>query len=371
MDLLGPIGVCARDREPRARASTGRQRTGRDADIGEAHLLLQFANEVGLALQHHIHAFGDIHGVEILSSRARSATVAMKLALASCRKMPAHEVDDRPLHAALRARGATCEQPCWDDHAVDWSGFDAVLIRTTWDYATRLTAFRDWTVRVAAQTRLFHAPAVVRWNTHKHYLRELQRAGLQTVPTCWLDRGDRVDRVDLGGAIAALGSPPECVLKPCVGATARETLRFRTDAAGMGQASDHLERLLPAEDLMLQPFLASVIERGEASAIFVAGRLTHCVRKVPAVGDYRVQDDFGGSDRPYRPSAAERAAADLAMQTAERLLGAPLLFGRVDWLWRNDGVALLTELELVEPSLFFRHSAAAASALADALLARL
>ncbi|MCA8953693.1 MAG: hypothetical protein KDE27_29550, partial [Planctomycetes bacterium] len=88
-------------------------------------------------------------------------------------------------------------------------------------------------------------------------------------------------------------------------------------------------------------------------------------------GDYRVQDDFGAHDEPFAPSAAERALAEHAMRNAEELLGQRLLYGRTDWLWRDDGDCALTELELVEPSLFFRHGPAAADALASALLAAL
>jgi hypothetical protein len=128
---------------------------------------------------------------------------------------------------------------------------------------------------------------------------------------------------------------------------------------------------------MLQPFLASVTVRGEWSAIFVDGVITHCVRKIPVAGDYRVQDDFGARDERYEPTAAERALAVATMQVVHAHAGPcpgadgrPLLYGRTDFLWADDGSCVLTELELVEPSLFFRHSPAAAATLADALLRR-
>lgn len=129
---------------------------------------------------------------------------------------------------------------------------------------------------------------------------------------------------------------------------------------------------------MLQPFLASVTDRGEWSAVFVAGAITHCVRKIPAAGDYRVQDDFGARDEPYVPTAGERAAAERAFAAAlgllvqsGRLPAPDLLYARADFLWDAAGAPVLTELELVEPSLFFRHAPAAAAALAVAWLARL
>lgn len=290
----------------------------------------------------------------------------MLLALATRSDLPAWEVDDRHLHAALAARGVAFARPVWDDPAVDWRRFASVLIRTTWDYQDKLEAFVRWAERPDVAPRLLNPPAVVRWNTHKHYLRGLAARGVPLAPTRWLDRGTRADVAALAPALGGR----EGFVKPCVGATARETLRFPLDAAGCAAAQAHVDRLLPHEDLMLQPFLPAVLERGEWSAIFVAGRITHCVRKIPVPGDYRVQDDFGARDEPYAPTAAERAGAVQAMAAAEAIAGERLLYGRTDWLWGDDGACVLTELELVEPSLFFRHAPAAASALADAWLAR-
>ncbi len=300
----------------------------------------------------------------------------MLLALATRSDLPTWEVDDRHLHRALAAAGVSFEQPVWDDPHVDWPRFDAVLIRTTWDYQDKLPAFLRWVQRVAAVTRLFNPAPVVAWNTHKHYLRELAAAGVPLADTVWLARGDRVD---VAAVLRARGWR-EGFVKPCVGATARETLRVPATAAGLAAGQAHVDRLLAHEDLMLQPFLPAVLARGEWSAVFVDGRITHCVRKIPVPGDYRVQDDFGAKDEPYAPSAAERALAEQAMAAVPRCSGpgagavadaAPLLYGRADFLWRDDGGCVLTELELVEPSLFFRHGHAAATALVTALLRRL
>jgi hypothetical protein len=298
----------------------------------------------------------------------------MRLALATRADLPTWEVDDRHLHHALQQLGVPFAQPVWDDPAVDWARFTAVLVRTTWDYQDKLPAFLAWSRRVAAVTRLDNPAAVVAWNTHKHYLRQLEAHGVPLAPTQWLDRGRPVD---LAALVRRLGWR-EGFLKPCVGATARETLRFATDAAGLAAAQAHVDRLLPHEDLMLQPFLGEVLRRGEWSAIFLDGRLSHCVRKIPVPGDYRVQDDFGARDEPYLPTAGERGLAEQAMAVVQRAggpcpgaAGAPLLYGRADFLWRDDGQCVLTELELVEPSLFFRHAPTAGRTLAMAWLRRL
>ena len=290
----------------------------------------------------------------------------MLLALATRSDLPAWEVDDRALHAALTQAGVAFERPVWDDATVDWRRFDAVLVRTTWDYQDKLPAFRRWIDAASDATRLFNPAAVVAWNVHKSYLRDLAAAGVPLAPTQWLRRGERAE---VAALVRAAGWR-EGFLKPCVGATARETLRFAADAEGLRLAQAHVDRLLPHEDLMLQPFLPAVLARGEWSAIFVDGAITHCVRKIPVPGDYRVQDDFGAKDEPYAPTAAERALAAQAMAAVERRFGR-LLYGRTDFLWDDAGGCVLTELELVEPSLFFRHGPHAAAALTAALLHRL
>jgi hypothetical protein len=293
----------------------------------------------------------------------------MRLALATCRALPSWEVDDRPLREALREEGAAVDEPVWDDPRVDWPSFDACLIRTTWDYMERRDEYVAWAERVGGATRLFNSPAVVRWNTHKGYLRALADRGVAIVPTEWLPEGAPAA---IGELVADRGWS-RAFLKPVIGATARETLRFAADRDGLRAAQGHADRLLPTEGLMLQPYLERVETDGEVSAIFVDGELTHGVRKVPVAGDYRVQDDFGARDFPYSFAGEERLAAEAVVAAAERALdlATPLLYARADFLRGPRGELLLTELELVEPSLFFRHAPAAARALAGALLRRL
>ena len=265
--------------------------------------------------------------------------------------MPSWEVDDRPFHDALAARGIAAPQIAWDDPAADWSAFDAVLIRTTWDYQEKREAFVEWAARVPVT--LYNPADIIRWNTHKSYLRDLESRGVPIVPTEWLMRGTRPGVAD----ICRRRGWRRAFLKPCVGATSRETLRFD---AGDPAAQRHADRLLAHEDLMLQPYLSRVETAGEISAIFIDGRLTHGVRKVPVSGDYRVQDDFGAKD-----FAIDFPDVALARRAIEAV-GRPLLYGRADFLESDEGLQL-TELELVEPSLFFRHGRHAADALADAI----
>ena len=253
--------------------------------------------------------------------------------------------------------------PAWDDESFDWSSCDACLIRTTWDYTERRDKYVAWAERVSAMTKLFNSAELVRWNTDKRYLRDLESRGVPVIPTHWLEAGSSID---LGNELTRQGWQ-RAFLKPVIGASARETLRFDATESGLRTARAHLDRLLANESMILQPYLPSVETEGELSTIFIDGQLTHAVRKVPVPGDYRVQDDYGASDRPATLSDAEQALAHGIMDQVE----GECLYGRVDLLRDNDGRLKLTELELVEPSMFFRHCPAAADRLAAALCRRL
>jgi hypothetical protein len=299
----------------------------------------------------------------------------MRIALATCSALPSHEHDDEPLHAALRSRGVVVEQPIWDDPRVEWSSFDAVLIRTTWDYHAKHQAFVAWADRVAEQTCLYNPAPIVRWNTDKLYLRELEALGVPLAQTQWFEGGRAYDLI---GAVRGAGFV-RGFIKPVIGANARGTLRF--DARRLDQleaAVAHFDRLIAGGDVMLQPYLASVEREGELSAIYFDGVLSHAVRKIPVKGDYRVQDDFGARDRPTPLDAealalGERTLAGLR-EVIERRgwdVALPLVYARVDMLRDDHGALVLNELEVVEPSLFFRHGGRAAERLATALLERL
>lgn len=287
----------------------------------------------------------------------------MKIALATCRDLPDWEVDDRPLDAAFRDTGVDLRQPAWDDDSVDWAAFDACLIRTTWDYSLRRDEFVAWARRVATSTRLFNPPEIVRWNTDKRYLRDLETAGVPTIPTIWLERGSRVNIEH----VLTEHHWERAFLKPVIGASSSGTLRFATDPAGLRGAQAHLDSLLPAYEMMLQPYYPSVEDEGEYSVILIDGEPTHAVRKVPVAGDYRVQDDYGAHDEPATLDDKEIRVASHAMTA----VGMPLLYARADFLRDPDGRLRMNELELVEPSLFFRHGPAAAERLAHATIKRI
>ncbi len=300
-----------------------------------------------------------------------------RLALVTYSGLRSSETDDAPLVVALTARGCAVEHPVWDDPAVDWGRYAGVLIRTTWDYQDKREQFVRWAVEVEAVSRLFNPAALVAWNTHKSYLRELAERGVALAPSVWFDAGEQVE---LGAVVAERGIR-RGFLKPLVGASASDTLRFHCDRPGeLAAAQAHLDEVVlkRGEGMVLQPYLERVEREGELSAIYFDGEFSHAVIKIPVSGDYRVQDDFGAYDGPCELDAEARAVAERTLAATEAVAARmeprptfPLLYARVDLLRDQGGGWVLNELELVEPSLFFRHAPeAAAGRLADALLGR-
>jgi glutathione synthase/RimK-type ligase-like ATP-grasp enzyme len=268
---------------------------------------------------------------------------------------------DEALHAALDARGIAYDRPLWHDTTVDWSFYDLAVVRTPWDYTADRDGFLAWAERAAAQVAVENPPDVLRWNTHKSYLIDLEERGVPVVPTAWLGQGDAVDLA----ALCTARGWGEVVVKPSVAAGSDGLLRVGPAEADRRAAQAHVDELLLSGDAMVQPFRHRISE-GELSLVAVEGRVTHAVRKLPADGDYRVQGRFGGRYAPEAPSGE-------AVALAEWILGAvgpPLLFARVDLVLADDGTLELGELEATEPDLYLEHSEQGTEALVDAIVRR-
>lgn len=291
------------------------------------------------------------------------------VALVTARAARGLDEDMPPLTAALTRAGARAQIVDWDDREVDWSRFDLVVPRSAWDYAERLREFLAWAERVAGVATLVNPLPVVRWNTDKHYLGELARAGAPVVPTSYVEPGD-----DTGCALDDFLDADGCrelVVKPAVGAGSRDARRHaRGDRA---EILAHIGPLLDAgRSVMLQPYLESVDAQGETALMYIDGRFSHAIRKgalLPAAGAPSTAGLFAPEEIVKRTPGADELAA------AGRILGAApfgtLAYARVDLLRDAAGHPALLELELTEPSFFLSHAAGAAERLAAALLARL
>lgn len=265
--------------------------------------------------------------------------------------------DDALLAEALAEHGLRAQRVNWADPAVDWSRYRAAVFRTTWDYFVRFAEFTAWLKRVERLTPLINAPETIWWNLDKHYLADLDARGVAAVPSVYLERGDPRSLEQL---LRETGWS-EAVIKPCVSGAARNTYRVRaSNAAEVAQA---LAPFRATEAFMFQPFVADIVAGGEITLVVIDGMVTHGVRKVPKAGDFRVQDDHGGSWTEYVPSDEEIAFAERAVAACTPRP----LYGRVDLVRGADAALQLMELELIEPELWLRTHPAAAQRMARAI----
>jgi len=265
--------------------------------------------------------------------------VAADIALATCLTLPEPDFDEAPLVAALTRAGLTVAVPAWDDPAADWSAPITVL-RSTWNYALAREAFVRWAEQVASLSTLVNPVEIVRWNSHKSYLLDLQSQGVPIAPTVLVRRGDHAPLAD----VMSDQGWTEVVIKPAVGAGSFKCMRVRSGDVPRGEA--HLRALAAERDVLVQRYLPAVEDYGERALVWIDGELTHSVRKSPRFDD---EDEHVSHAMPI--SAAERSLAELALGKLPR--DVDLLYARIDVAPGPAGDPVLMELELLEPSLFF------------------
>jgi len=265
---------------------------------------------------------------------------------------------DHLLFEPLARRGWRVEEIPWDRPRVDWAAFELVVIRSTWDYQKDLEAFLAVLADIASRTRLLNPVEVCRWNSHKGYLEDLAGAGVPIVPTRF---AAGINEAEIHAAFGALGGA-RLVVKPAIGANADDAFVLsRNGESAWGEALSALSD----RDSLLQPFVASVVEDGELSLFFFAGAFSHAIRKQPAPGDFRVQEEHGGLITPCTVDRETLATAEACLHACP----GELLYARVDLVRLDDGRLALMEVELIEPSLYFDQDSAAPERFAEALVA--
>ena len=284
--------------------------------------------------------------------------------LATSFNWPAGEPGAAALDEALAARGLDARWVCWDDPAIDWSGADLVAVRSTWDYMARHEEFLAWARRIANRTRLLNGPEVFAWNVDKAYLTGLG-GGLPVVPT-----RTAATIEELAAGVREFGV---AVVKPRIGASGAGVLLVDDPAdLRLGtEVKDHPELPPGRGPWVVQPLVSSVRTEGETSVFVLGGVPVSQVDKLPAGGEIRVHEHFGGSSRPVpvRDEAADLALA--ATAAADRVLGVALDYGRVDMMRLADGTLAVSELELTEPGLYLDVLPENAGSFADLVAGRL
>ena len=274
---------------------------------------------------------------------ARIASGAVGIALATCEHPPVPDKDAELLIPALAERGVSAELVAWSDPDAGWEAYELVVISSTWDYHERLEQFLSWLRRTDERTEVENPPPLIEWNVDKRYLRSLEQAGVPVIPTVWVEP-------DSGGAgvrEAVARGWERLVVKPAVDLGAARL--SRVDALGVRDAIAEIDA-----PCLVQPYLGSLEVEGELSLVYLGGELSHAVRKVPASGDFRVQEHHGGRFAREEPSGEAIAIGKAVWATVESGPGPAPLYGRVDLVRDEAGPLCVIELELIEPS-FYLH----------------
>lgn len=252
-------------------------------------------------------------------------------------------VYDQLTFEPLRQLGWEVVEIPWTQTGVDWSQFDTVVIRSTWDYQSQPQRFLQVLENIEASgTRLLNPLGIVRWNLDKVYLRELEQRGVSIVPTAWQTGVDEKSIADLFDEFDSSG----LVIKPTIGANADDTFSLKRSKPDDWQTAI---KIFPNRPAMLQPFIQSIVDEGEFSLFYFGGEYSHAILKTPKQHDFRVQEEHGGTMRSIEASPDLKTAGQQVIDSIEEVL----LYARVDLVRLRNGTPALIEVELIEPSLYF------------------
>ncbi|MEE2931154.1 MAG: hypothetical protein VX370_01340 [Bacteroidota bacterium] len=266
-------------------------------------------------------------------------------------------LEDKILQDALEEEGLSVDKKDWADQKFDWKNTRHAIFRTTWDYFERFDEFFKWIENTKYKTNFIHNTDIIHWNIDKHYLQYLSKKNINIAPTLFIEKGKHQSLKNLFKKTGW----SEAVIKPAISGAARYT--YRISSLNYTEFEEIFQKLITQECMLFQEFLHNIISRGEISLIMIKGNYTHAIRKIAKEGDFRVQDDHGGITENYSANKEEIQFAK------DCLLALPFdtLYARVDIVRDNHNKNSLSELELIEPELWFRNNIKAAKNLAKAI----
>ncbi|WP_293787720.1 hypothetical protein [uncultured Pedobacter sp.] len=249
--------------------------------------------------------------------------------------------DDKLLHF-LKGKGLNVDLVIWNNPHINWEDYPLAILKSPWDYFDLIQDFYTWLKRLETKkVKLLNPIEVVRWNSDKRYLKEIEADGLKIIPSVFINKQDRVTLKHYFEKF----NTNRLIVKPCISGGAKNT--FKITINDIDAIELQLNQLIQEEDFIIQPFLPEILENGEWSFIFFNGTYSHSLIKKAKPGDFRVQPAHGGSVHPQSPNHELIAIA----QQYVDLFAKNCLYARVDGTFVN-GEFLLMELELIEPFLF-------------------
>jgi glutathione synthase/RimK-type ligase-like ATP-grasp enzyme len=250
--------------------------------------------------------------------------------------------EDDQIISYLTEKGLNITKEIWNNEQVKWKNYDLAILKSPWDYFDLIEDFYAWLKKIEnLNIKLLNPLEIVRWNADKHYLHDIENAGLNVTLSKFITKGDEVNLLQYFEDFKT----DQFIVKPAVSGGSKNT--FKVTAANVDEINEKLKTLVQLEDFILQPFIKEIEEIGELSFLFFNGHFSHALLKKAAKGDFRVQATFGGSVHPYQPDdELIKSAKKYADQFAEGCL-----YARVDGAMVNNEFVLM-ELELIEPFLF-------------------
>ena len=269
-------------------------------------------------------------------------------------------LEDKLLQTALEKQGLTVCKKDWADPNFDWNTTKYAIFRTTWDYFERFDEFFSWLEETKHKTAFINSANIINWNIDKHYLQDLSKRGINIAPTRFIEKGAKITLTQL----FEKKKWTEAVIKPAISGAARHTYRITPN--NCKNYENIFQELITKESMLFQEFLNNITSNGEISLIMIGGKYTHAVKKIAKKGDFRVQDDHGGIVEKYTPNKEEINFAE------ECLEASPFnpIYARVDIVYDNNNLPSLSELELIEPELWFRNCPKSAEQLAKEIILR-
>ncbi len=254
------------------------------------------------------------------------------------------EVYDELLVEPLAQLGWETQEISWRNRSVDWNNFDAVIIRSPWDYQDDPEAFMDVLQDIEASSAVLeNSLEIVQWNIDKTYLRDLQQQGIEIVSSLWRDHFDTELFPDFFDELES----EEIVIKPTISAGADNTFWIHRDE--WKKYVENLSSTFANRPFLVQPFMNNITSEGEFSVFFFGDTYSHTILKTPKKDDFRVQEEHGGILRKVKPAKHLLATAREVLKMIDPLP----LYTRADYVRTAENSFALMELELIEPSLYF------------------
>jgi glutathione synthase/RimK-type ligase-like ATP-grasp enzyme len=266
----------------------------------------------------------------------------MKIALLTCEKLPELTAADQLLIPELAKHDIVAKPVIWSDKTVNWSDYDYLIFRNTWDYFEKETEFNLWLDQIEKLgIKTLNPIGIIKQNKHKFYLREMEQQEISILPTVFIDKTNSLNLAEL-----IPSHWKKAVIKPAFSAGSYLTEVF--EVCDIQKINSDYINIAEEKELLLQEFMPEIQMEGETSFIFFNKKFSHAVNKKPVDGDFRVQSQFGGEYTLVQPNPDLIEKAQKIVNTFPE----NLLYARVDGIIIDTELYLM-EIECIEPDLYF------------------